>query len=240
MELIAASRIVKAQQRVAASHAVRRREITARGLGGGVATSRRRPPADDASSENAHAGRGAASSPPTAGWPARYSSNVLQGGRGARPRCCARRARRSCPTSSAARASATTGSATATIAAEWTGFSEQPDVRATRRRSPTRCIERVRAAPTEEGGVDEIHVVYTEFVIDGRPSAPAVRADAAAGGRRGDRRGSRGRRGRSRCTSSSRRPRACSTRCCRATSRAASTPRCSSRRRPSTRRAGGR
>lgn len=48
------------------------------------------------------------------------------------------------------------------IAAEWTGFSENPTYEQAREVADT-LIEAFRT-PTEEGGVDEIHVVYTHFV----------------------------------------------------------------------------
>jgi F-type H+-transporting ATPase subunit gamma len=49
-----------------------------------------------------------------------------------------------------------------TMAAEWSGFSDTPH-----QRNAAEITEALLAAyemPTEEGGVDEIHVVYTEFV----------------------------------------------------------------------------
>jgi F-type H+-transporting ATPase subunit gamma len=48
------------------------------------------------------------------------------------------------------------------MAAEWTGFSESPLYEHAREIADT-LIEAYRT-PTEEGGVDEIHVVYTHFV----------------------------------------------------------------------------
>jgi F-type H+-transporting ATPase subunit gamma len=49
-----------------------------------------------------------------------------------------------------------------TTAAEWSGFSDTP-----RQQNAAEIMQALLAAyerPTEEGGVDEIHVVYTEFV----------------------------------------------------------------------------
>jgi F-type H+-transporting ATPase subunit gamma len=48
------------------------------------------------------------------------------------------------------------------IAGEWQGFSEQP--RDDDARDITNTLFEVFSRPTEEGGVDEIHLVYTEFV----------------------------------------------------------------------------
>ena len=119
---IAASRIVKAQQRVDGVAAVRRaRSPGAVGAGDAL---QRRPPAVHRQDE-VDAGRGAAHHQrPRPG--RRLLLERDQGGRAARRAAARPRARRSCPTSSAARASRTTGSASARSAHEWTGFSEQP------------------------------------------------------------------------------------------------------------------
>ena len=74
------------------------------------------------------------------------------------------------------------------MAGEWSGFSETPRPSATRPRSPRPLLEAF-SSPADEGGVDEIHIVYTEFVsmLTQRPAGPP---DPAAGDR-GDRRGAR-------------------------------------------------
>ena len=48
------------------------------------------------------------------------------------------------------------------MAAEWSGFSDTPQ-QAERGRDHRALLDAYER-PTEEGGVDEIHVVYTEFV----------------------------------------------------------------------------
>jgi F-type H+-transporting ATPase subunit gamma len=48
------------------------------------------------------------------------------------------------------------------IAGEWSGFSEQPQDDSAR--DITNTLFEVFSRPTEEGGVDEIHLVYTEFI----------------------------------------------------------------------------
>ena len=48
-------------------------------------------------------------------------------------------------------------------AGEWHGFSETPRARERPRDHQTRCSRR-SSKPASEGGVDEIHLVYTEFV----------------------------------------------------------------------------
>ena len=91
------------------------------------------------------------------------------------------------------------------MAGQWTGFSEQPTT-PTPRRPPTRS-SRPSGSGAEGGGVDEIHVVYTEFVnaVTQRPKAvrllplvvdrdqraagsPAAAVRVRAGGRGGARR----------------------------------------------------
>ncbi len=49
-----------------------------------------------------------------------------------------------------------------TLEQEWTGFSEQPTYAAAKEAADALIEAFVK--PTEEGGVDEIHIVYTEFV----------------------------------------------------------------------------
>ena len=60
------------------------------------------------------------------------------------------------------------------LADSWTGFSEQPTYAAAKEAADT-LIEAF-TTPTEEGGVDEIHIVYTEFVsaLTQRPEARRI------------------------------------------------------------------
>ena len=119
------------------------------------------------------------------------------------------------------------------IVQSWTGFCDQPsyDVAAEIGRA---LIDSFVKDPGEEGDVDEVHVVYTRFrsMLTQEPTAirllplEVVEGEEAAASDR------------PRCcrsTSSSRRRRRCSTGCCRSTSRAGSSSRCSSRRPPSSR-----
>ena len=60
------------------------------------------------------------------------------------------------------------------LADSWTGFSEQPTYAAAKEAADT-LIEAF-TTPTEDGGVDEIHIVYTEFVsaLTQRPEARRI------------------------------------------------------------------
>src|SRR3954467_12693302 len=60
------------------------------------------------------------------------------------------------------------------IADSWTGFSEQPDY--DNAKTAADALIRAFTTPTDEGGVDEIHVVFTEFVspLTQRPKAVRV------------------------------------------------------------------
>ena len=167
------------------------------GVGGGDVL-QRRPPAHHRAGGHAR-GRPSWSSPATAAWPARTRRRVLKEAERL-ARSCAPRARRSTSTSPGARASPTSRSAGATIAQTGPG-------------SPTADYDNAEEignalveafVSDEEGGVDEVHVVYTRFrsmLVQEPTRHPA----AAAGGRRG-----RGEPRRTRCcrsTSSSRTPR---------------------------------
>ena len=118
------------------------------------------------------------------------------------------------------------------VVESWSGFTDEPTY-ADAKKVAGPLIEAIETE-TAEGGVDELHIVYTEFVsmmtqtaIDGRLLPLSLEAK-----RRGRRPPPRARS--FRCTTSSRRRRTSSTPCCRATSRAVSTTRCSSRPPPST------
>jgi F-type H+-transporting ATPase subunit gamma len=60
------------------------------------------------------------------------------------------------------------------LAGSWTGFSEQPSYAAAKEVAD--ALIEAFVTPTEEGGVDEIHIVYTEFVsaLTQRPEAKRV------------------------------------------------------------------
>ncbi len=190
MELIAASRIVKAQQRVAASTPYAD-ELTRAVSGGREPVDRVDHPLLDARRDTRRARPCCSSSRATAALagalhaPTRIkeaealSAAAARGGQGGRSR-----------TSSAARASSYYRFRDRAIAGEWTGFSESPTY-ADAKEIADALIEAFRT-PTEEGGVDEIHVVYTEFVSMLTQTA-GRRADPAAGGRGDD--GGAGRRG---------------------------------------------
>ena len=123
----------------------------------------------------------------------------------------------------------------------WTGFSERPDYENAQEIAST-LVDAFTAGIDDEGddpgadnilGVDELHIVFTEFKSMLSQSAIARRiAPMVVEYERG------GQPDRARCSRSSRMPRRCSTRCCRGTWPPASSPRCSRRRRRSRRRAG--
>lgn len=116
------------------------------------------------------------------------------------------------------------------ITESWGGFTDQPTY-ADAKKVAAPLIEAIEK-DTAEGGVDELHIVFTEFVsmmtqtaLDDRLlplNLEDVAKEAAPRARS------------SRCTTSSPRRRTSSTPFCRATSRAVSTTRCSSRPPPST------
>jgi F-type H+-transporting ATPase subunit gamma len=60
------------------------------------------------------------------------------------------------------------------VAQSWTGFSEQPSYAAAKEVAD--ALIEAFVTPTDEGGVDEIHIVYTEFVsaLTQRPEAKRV------------------------------------------------------------------
>ncbi len=115
----------------------------------------------------------------------------------------------------------------------WTGFSDQPayDIAAEVGKA---LIDSFLLDPGEEGDVDEVHVVYTRFrsMLTQEPTAVRVLPLEIVEAEEGE---SRRRTSPSCCrsTSSSRPPRRCSTGCCRSTSRAGSSSPCCSRPLPS-------
>ena len=157
MELIAASRIIKAQQRAQAA-APYSRELT-RAVSAVATFSNVDHPLTTESEDPTRAAmllitsdRGLAGS---------YSSSVIkegeqltqllkEGGKEVRPYLTGRKA------------AAFYNFRKREIAAEWSGFSDSPSYREAREIADS-LIEAF-STPTEEGGVDEIHIVYTRFV----------------------------------------------------------------------------
>ncbi len=116
------------------------------------------------------------------------------------------------------------------VAESWTGFTDNPAY-SDAKRIAAPLIEAIQSE-TAEGGVDELHIVFTEFVSMMTQNAVDARMlplslDEVAGE-------STARVRSSRSSSSSRRPRTSSTPFCRATSRAVSTTPCCRRPLPST------
>lgn len=121
------------------------------------------------------------------------------------------------------------------IAQSWTGFTDSPAY-ADAKRVAAPLIEAIQRG-SDDGGVDELHIAATEFVsmmtqtpvgrrmlpLTLHPPGPLRPAGC-----------------RTPCTSSSPRPSRCSTPCCRGTLQAGSTTPCSRPRPPSTRPAAGR
>ena len=114
----------------------------------------------------------------------------------------------------------------------WTGFSDQPSYEVAAEIGQT-LIDSFVKDPGEEGDVDEVHVVYTRFrsMLTQEPTAIRLLPLEVVEGE--EKPGLEPRSSRS--TSSSRRPRPCSTGCSRSTSRAGSSSRCSRPRPPSSR-----
>ena len=135
-----------------------------------------RPPAARPSGENPRRAGGPGRSPATAAWPAATTPT-----RSRRPseldRAAARaRARSRCCTSSAARASATTGSATARSRRAGPASPSSPtyaDARAVRPRRSCRRSSSDRPARPRTGppGIDELHMVSHAVRLDDHPAA---------------------------------------------------------------------
>ena len=115
---------------------------------------------------------------------------------------------------------------------EYVGFTDQPSY-ADAKRIGDDLLEAFMT-PTEEGGVDEIHIVYTHFHSMVTQES-RIRRILPAGGRRRGRRAVRRARPSRPSTSSSPMRSPCSTVSCRATSTTPSTPHCSWLRPPSMR-----
>ena len=218
MELIAASRIVKAQQRVAASRAVRPAITRARVRGGDLL--QRRPPADDRARKSATraavllitSDRGLAGA---------YSSNVLKEGERLAERLRGE-GKRGVPYITGRKGVAYYRFRRRTVAQSGPASPTQPtyEQRQGDRRRADRRLHQGRRRGRRRRDPRRLHAVPSH----GHPGARG-HPDAAARGRRG-RRAARRRTSCCRSTSSSRTPRTCSTRCCRSTSAPASSTRC--------------
>jgi F-type H+-transporting ATPase subunit gamma len=157
MELMAASRVVKAQQRVRSPARTpgrsprhsRRGDVQQRGA-----------PADHREVRRQARG-GAHHRPPTAAWPVattpraikeseRLVASLQEEGKEVVPYLAGRKAVNFYKFRHRE------------FAAEWSGFSERRSFETPARRS--RAARRRLHRPTEEGGIDEVHVVYTRFV----------------------------------------------------------------------------
>ncbi len=157
MEMIAASRIVKAQRKVAASMPYAT-ELTRAVTAVATGSNTKHPLTTEVEAPVRAAVLLITSDRGLAGG---YSSNAIKAAEQLTERLAAR-ARRSTRTSSAARVSRTTASVSARSRSRGPA---SPTARRTRtpRRSPRPLIEAVQQ-DTAEGGVDELHIVFTEFV----------------------------------------------------------------------------
>ena len=234
MELIAASRIVKAQQRVHAAvpYSEQITEVVQDLAAGGAAQRARRcSPAATRSRTTCYVVDHRRPRPVR--WLQRRRAARRRGrdqGRRARPA----RTTRSSP--SAARPRATSASATTSSTRAFTGFSDSPTY------DDASAIGEHVVERFDAGEVDRVELVYTRFISAGiagsRRCARSCRstAETVAGGdgRPDDADGAAG------GYEFEPDPATILDRCCRATSRPASTPRCSTPRRPSTPPASGR
>ena len=159
MELIAASRIIKAQQRAQAA-APYARELT-RAVSAVATYSNVDHPLTHGAG-GPQAGRG-----PRRHQRPRSGRRLLleraQGGRAARREAARARARRSTSTSAGRKGEAYYKFRSRPVVQSWTGFSDQPtyDDAARDRRGADRRVP--RRSEGEDGAVDEVHVVYTRF-----------------------------------------------------------------------------
>ena len=222
MELIAASRIVKAQQRVAAARPYSEqiteviRNLAKAGAGGAPRCSR--PARRSARSASW-------SSPPTAAWPAATTRRSSawpsgrcwpSGPRAARPRW----------SRSARRPTATSASAGYEIAESFSGFTDEPTY------EDARGVAAFVTERFEQGDYDQVRIAYTRFLSLG--TQRATDATFLPLERLAEDERDRRRRARPPTTSSSPTPTRSSSGCCPATPRPASSPRCSTPPRPST------
>jgi F-type H+-transporting ATPase subunit gamma len=157
MELIAASRIIKAQQR-AQSAAPYARELTRAVSAVATFSNVDHPLTTEAENSTRAAVLLITSDRGLAG---AYSSSVIK--EGEQLNQMLRQANKeTVPYLAGRKAIAFYGFRRRTVAAKWEGFSDAPTY-AHAREIADRLIEAFRT-PTEEGGVDEIHVIFTRFV----------------------------------------------------------------------------
>jgi F-type H+-transporting ATPase subunit gamma len=157
MELIAASRIIKAQQR-AQSAAPYARELTRAVSAVATFSNVDHPLTTEAENPSRAAVLLITSDRGLAG---AYSSSVIK--EGEQLNQMLRQANKEAvPFLTGRKSIAFYGFRRRTVAAKWEGFSDAPTY-AHAREIADRLIEAFRT-PTEEGGVDEIHVVFTRFV----------------------------------------------------------------------------
>ena len=157
MELIAASRIIKAQQR-AQSAAPYARELTRAVSAVATFSNVDHPLTTEAENPSRAAVLLITSDRGLAG---AYSSSVIKEGEQLN-QLLRQSNKEPVPFLAGRKAIAFYGFRRRTVAAKWEGFSEAPTY-AHAREIADRLIEAFRT-PTEEGGVDEIHVVFTRFV----------------------------------------------------------------------------
>jgi F-type H+-transporting ATPase subunit gamma len=157
MELIAASRIIKAQQR-AQSAAPYARELTRAVSAVATFSNVDHPLTTEAENPSRAAVLLITSDRGLAG---AYSSSVIKEGEQLN-QLLRQSNKEPVPFLAGRKAIAFYGFRRRTVAAKWEGFSDAPTY-AHAREIADRLIEAFRT-PTEEGGVDEIHVVFTRFV----------------------------------------------------------------------------
>lgn len=216
MELIAASRIVKAQQR-AQSSAPYARELTRAVSAVATFSNVEHPLTTEAENPTRAAVLLITSDRGLAG---AYSSSVIRQGEEL-TQLLRENGKTAVPYLAGRKAAAFYKFRQRKVAGAWEGFSEAPSY--AQAREIADALIAAFLTPTEEGGVDEIHVVYTRFVSMLTQKAEVIRllplevvegeeppADAEL----------------LRCTSSSRTRRRCWTSCCRSTWPAASSTAC--------------
>ncbi len=157
MELIAASRIIKAQQR-ARSAAPYARELTRAVSAVATFSNVDHPLTTEAENPSRAAVLLITSDRGLAG---AYSSSVIKEGEQLN-QLLRQSNKEPVPFLTGRKAIAFYGFRRRTVAAKWEGFSDAPTY-AHAREIADRLIEAFRT-PTEEGGVDEIHVIFTRFV----------------------------------------------------------------------------
>ena len=157
MELIAASRVVKARQRVAAStpyaraltRAVRPWRLLQRG-----------PPADDGEHPEVRRAACASSSPATAAWPVPTPSRRSRRARSS-PSKLRAEGKEVVPYLVGRKAVGFYKFRRRESAAEWAGFSDSPTFEDAKEIGDRITADFIK--DYDEGGVDEVHVVFTRF-----------------------------------------------------------------------------